>query len=403
LIGGNALDKYDVIVVGAGPAGSTVAAAVAKSGFSTLVVERRRVVGLPVQCGELLPTPREMADLFPNSPRAQRLADVPSDVIVNRTRTMRLVSPKGRAYDFPLEASILDRTKFDQHLATRAQDYGAELLLATRATRRDPDNTVRLRGPAGMSEVRGTVVVGADGPLSLISRSIGNVYQRPDFQLSQAQSVTLTNIEIDSTIAEMYFGSSVAPGGYAWVIPRGPDEANIGMGFRPAFAEPSCGLRDHLRAFAYSHPLVAPRTRSGRPVRRVAATIPVSGPVRRTWADNVVLVGDAAGHVMASNGGGIPTAMVGGEIAAESIVAFLENGVPLSSYENGWRREMGRELESALAVLRVADEVMLSDTVTEICMRLAGSFFLEPLIRCRLPGPVSLAARTLVPVLQRLS
>ncbi|MHA1216968.1 MAG: NAD(P)-binding protein, partial [Candidatus Thorarchaeota archaeon] len=87
------MDKYDVIVVGAGPAGSTVAAAVAKSGFSTLVVERRRVVGLPVQCGELLPTPREMADLFPNSPRAQRLADVPSDVIVNRTRTMRLVSP----------------------------------------------------------------------------------------------------------------------------------------------------------------------------------------------------------------------------------------------------------------------------------------------------------------------
>lgn len=393
-------EKYDVIVVGAGPAGSTTAIELARRGLKTLMVERRKVVGVPVQCGELLPTPREMKDLFPNAPRAQRLVDVPKEVIVNRTKIMRLVSPRGQQYDFRLHTNIIDREKFDQHLARRAQDNGAELWTRSRVTRRDPDNTLHIVRPDGKVEVRGKVVVGADGPRSLIARSIGNEYTRPDFELSQTMSYTFTEIETDPTVAEMFFGERVAPGGYAWVIPRGAHEANVGMGLRPYFAKPDKPLRNYLQYFVSKDPLVRPRMRGGKIIRRIGATVPVAGPVARTWTDNVLLVGDAAGHVMASNGGGIPTAMVGGELAALTIMRHFEHGESLATYERAWRREMGRELETALAVLRVADQVMRSDTITEVSMRLARSYFLEQLIRCRLPLAVSLAAKTFVNVLQ---
>ncbi len=389
-----------MIVVGAGPAGSVAAYGLARSGFKTLLVERRREVGVPVQCGELLPTPQEMSDLFPNSPRAQRLVDVPSDIIVNRTRIMRLVSPRGRKYDFQLHANIVDRSRLDQYLARKAQDAGAKLVLRTRVTERDPNNIIDMRGPGGRTEAKARVVVGADGPRSLIAKSIGNRYDRPDVELSQTMSFTLADIETDPSIAEMYFGEHVAPGGYGWVIPRGFHEANVGLGVRAAFAAPERPLRDYLHTFVKKDPMVAPRMRGGRIIRRIGATVPVAGPVRHTWSENVVLVGDAAGHVMASNGGGIPTAMVGGELAAEAVAAHLERGTSLGQYEVAWRREMGRELETALSVLRVADEVMRSDAITEVCMRLAGSYFLEPMIRCRLPLAVDFAAKSFVKVLQ---
>ncbi|MCF2138382.1 MAG: NAD(P)/FAD-dependent oxidoreductase [Candidatus Thorarchaeota archaeon] len=393
---------YDVAVVGAGPAGSTAALGIARSGLKTIVIERRTEIGVPVQCGELLPTPHEMKDLFPSAPRAQRLARVPSEVIVNKCKIMRLVSPSGHKYDFRLHANIVDRTRLDQHFARLAQNAGAEIVLQTRAVRRDPDNTLHLRGPKGSSKIKARVVVGADGPRSMVAQSIGNRYDNPSFELSQTMSFTLADVNTDPNVAEMYFGEHVAPGGYAWVIPRGSHEANVGLGVRGAFAAPDRPLRDYLHSFVKRDPLVAPRMRGGKIVRRIGATVPVAGPVERTWSDNVVLVGDAAGHVMASNGGGIPTAMVGGELAAEAVVAHLEKRTSLRLYEQAWKQEMGRELETALAVLRVADQVMRADAITEVCMRLAGSYFLEPLIRCRLPLAVEFASKTLVKTLQTI-
>ena len=125
----------------------------------------------------------------------------------------------------------------------------------------------------------------------------------------------------------------------------------------------------------------------------------MGGPRRKTWTNNILLIGDAAGHVMASNGGGIPTALCGGTIAGDVASRHLRDGSPLSEYEYIWKNEYGKELETALRVLRVADTVMPSDTITDISMKLAGVRFLEPLIRCRLPTPVDIASKTLVKVL----
>ncbi|MFQ5833010.1 MAG: geranylgeranyl reductase family protein [Candidatus Thorarchaeota archaeon] len=395
-------DSYDVAVVGAGPAGCTAARVIAKMGLKTVVLERRKQIGIPIQCGEYLPAPTEMRDLLRNSPRAARLVDIPKHLVTNRCKRLRLFSPLGSGFEFRLHSNIVDRAKFDQHLATQAASAGADFQLETTVYRRANSNILSIRDSEGKQEISAKVVIGADGATSLMSQSIGNRYQNRDRDLCPSINFVMEDVECDSTTTEMYFGRQVAPGGYAWIIPKGENTANIGFGMRWPFSPSKGSLKEYLYRFIRMNPLVAPRTRKAKVISRVGATIPVGGPVSRTFSDNVVLVGDAAGHVMASNGGGIPTALAGGEIAGEAVVQHLETGQPLSWYEKTWHAEFSTELFSALRILRIADQVMTSDTITDQCMRLAGVRYLKHLIRCRLPATVDLASKTLVRVLSYL-
>ncbi|MHA2208758.1 MAG: geranylgeranyl reductase family protein [Candidatus Thorarchaeota archaeon] len=392
-------NSHDVIVVGAGPAGCTAARVTAAAGLKTLVVDRRRKIGVPIHCGEFLPTAREMRDLLRESPRASRLVDIPNDLITNRTNRLMLVSPLNNEFSFKLDSRAIDRTKFDQYLANRAEDAGAEIALKSTAIERSRSNTLIVRQAGRKVEMNARVVIGADGPSSIISKSIGNQYYNPGRDLCPSLNYVITEIECDSKTTEMYFGNHIAPGGYAWIIPKGDRIANVGFGMRKPFGTSGVPLKQYLRRFIESHPLVSQRTKKATIVSRVGAIIPVGGPVDRTYSENVVLVGDAAGHVMACNGGGVPTALVGGEIAGESVVTHLTDGVSLASYEDTWRKEIGKELYTALRILRIADQVMPSDRITDQCMRLAGPRYLKHLIRCRLPIPVDFASKTLVKVL----
>ncbi|MFW9967520.1 MAG: geranylgeranyl reductase family protein [Candidatus Thorarchaeota archaeon] len=394
--------SYDVVVVGAGPAGCTAARVTAAAGLKTLVLDRRREIGVPIHCGEFLPTPREMQDLLRDSPRASRLVDIPTDLITNRTNRLLLVSPLNSEFYFKLDSRAIDRTKFDRYIASRAKDAGAEITLESTVIERSRSNRLLVKQAGQKAEMNAKVVIGADGPSSLISKSLGNKYHNPGRDLCPSLNYAITGIECDSKITEMYFGNRIAPGGYAWIIPKGNDTANVGFGMRRLFGLPEVPLKEYLRRFIESHPLVSPRTKNATITTRVGAIIPVGGPVDRTYSENAVLVGDAAGHVMASNGGGIPTALVGGEIAGESVVTHLSEDVPLASYEETWRKEIGKELYTALRILRIADQVMPSDRITDQCMRLAGPRYLKHLIRCRLPLPVDFASKTLVKVLSYL-
>ncbi len=395
-------NSYDVAVVGAGPAGCTAARMTAEKGFKTVVLERRKQIGIPIQCGEYLPVPAEMRNLLRNSPRVARLVDVPKHLITNRCKRLQLFSPLGSSFEFRLHANVIDRAKFDQHLAAQAADAGVDFQMETTVFKRAKSNVLSVRNKEGKQEISAKVIIGADGARSLISQSIGNRYENEDRDLCPSINFVMEDVECDSTTTEMYFGRQVAPGGYAWLIPKGDNIANVGFGMRRPFSSPKRSIKEYLYKFIRTNPLVAPRTRKARIISRIGATIPVGGPVRRTFSDNVVLVGDAAGHVMASNGGGIPTALAGGEIGGEAVVQHLESGQPLSWYEKTWREEFSIELLSALRILHIADQVMTSDMITDLCMRLAGARYLKHLVRCRLPTTVDLASKTLVKVLHYL-
>jgi digeranylgeranylglycerophospholipid reductase len=394
--------SYDVAVVGAGPAGSTAANVTAMSGLTTVMIERKRQVGIPVQCGELVPTPSEIRTLFPKSKRLRKLVDISKEFITNRTSKICLISPRGRRFEFPFQMNVVDRASYDKHLSTLALDAGAELRLASSVVRRTRTNRITIRSKGETYTLNASIVIGADGPSSVVSRSLGNIYQMPERDLSPALNYVMSGVNCNPDVVEMYFSTTIAPGGYCWIIPKGGNLANVGFGIRKHFVRPNASLTGYLHRFINHHPLASSLLSQGRIVSRVGAIIPVGGPVRRTNSSNAVLVGDAASHVMASNGGGIPPALCGGAIAGDTIVKHFQEGVPISNYTETWKKEIGTELESSLAVLRVADQVMISDLITEVCMRLAGVRFLEPLIRCKLPIPVDLASKTLVRILQQV-
>jgi len=111
-----------------------------------------------------------------------------------------------------------------------------------------------------------------------------------------------------------------------------------------------------------------------------ACFVPVSGPIRETVRENVLAVGDAAGHVVASNGGGIAIAMICGRIAGLVAADHLLQGKPLAAYERVWRSAVGRELETAARTKRMADYFFKSDFLLEHAMGMLGAGGIERVI-----------------------
>ncbi len=380
------IEQYDAVIIGAGPAGLSTAGVIAKKGFRTLIVERKSRVGIPVLCGEFLPTVRELRDILPNSKRVDRVCDIHNSMVLNRCRHIVLVSPYGYEYEIPMRARVIDRAAFDQYLVERAVNAGAHLVTGTRLKERVDQNQVRLISGKTSRIVNYTALVGADGPLSKVARCVPGLSQQGKNDLSTSIQYTIEGTGFDSDRIFMFFGN-MAPGGYAWVIPRGPSEANVGLGLRHSYAHPAKPLRDYLEHFIDNCLNESLGIRHSKIKRKISAFIPVNGPVPNTTADDALLVGDAASHVMSTNGGGIPTALIGGDIAGEAIANFFEEEAQLSNYEETWRREFGQELATGASLLSIAGIPMLSDCLTERAMRFFGRRILNDVIRCRIPYP----------------
>ncbi|HLF06920.1 MAG TPA: NAD(P)/FAD-dependent oxidoreductase, partial [Thermoplasmata archaeon] len=173
---------------------------------------------------------------------------------------------------------------------------------------------------------------------------------------------------------QLFFGP-IAPGGYAWVIPK-CEGANVGVGYQTRFVGSGTNMRQVMRKFLGFIGAQESKTTGGY--------IPMEGPRPQTASGNVMLAGDSAGHVMATNGGGIPIAMIAGWIAGQQAVRMVKNGEDASPYESEWRRQMGKELQTALRIKRMADRFAFrSDFMTEWTMRLLGRKRLERAIRCQ--------------------
>jgi digeranylgeranylglycerophospholipid reductase len=380
------IEHYDAVIIGSGPAGSSAARVIANGGYNTLIVERKPKVGIPVLCGEFLPTETELKDILPNSNRIEKVCNIPKSMVVNQCRRIVLVSPSGHEYELPMRASVIDRMAFDQYLAERAVDAGADLLSRTRFEKRVGKNRVRLVSGNKSKIVKYAVLVGADGALSTVARNVPGLSQLERNSLSKSIQYTIEGNGFPSDRVFMFFGN-MAPGGYAWVIPRGPTEANVGLGLRPAYADSGKSLRAYLHSFMHTSLFERIGIRDLRVKRRISAHIPVRGPVRNTVTSDALLVGDAASHVMPTNGGGIPTALIGGDIAGEAIMNHFETGAKLANYEKMWRSEFGRELTMSASLLLMASIPMLSAGLTEWAMSFFGERMLNDVIRCRVPYP----------------
>ncbi|MGD0818341.1 MAG: NAD(P)/FAD-dependent oxidoreductase, partial [Methanomassiliicoccales archaeon] len=281
--------KVDVVVVGAGPAGSTSAEHAALKGVSVLILEKRPQVGIPVRCGEFMPSVDEMKGIFPKANDLDSLFDIPGDLRSLSTEMIRIYSPKLRHWEVPFAGYTTDRDRFDQYLASKAVKAGAELRTGLECTKvkRNTVSTPEM-------DIEAKVIIGADGPLSLVGKSLG--YGRSTY-LCPGVSVRVKG-EFEP-IPEMYFGT-VAPGGYAWILPK-KEGANVGLGVAKRFSQMPVG--EYFDQFLEFKGIQTTEKPMGK-------LIPMSGPIKRTVIGDSLLVGDAAGQVMAVNGGGIPISMI---------------------------------------------------------------------------------------------
>lgn len=351
----------DVIVVGAGLAGSTAARYAASQGLDVLVLERREEIGKPVQCGEFLASREEVIDIFPHARGRDELDSVPSEVVQRHIEVFKIFTPSGKEYRVPFTGFTVNRDALDKHLASLAEKAGARI-----------ETGVLVQGLSG-KEVRtdkgrykARVIIGADGPTSIIARSAN---LQPPKDLSPALTC-----QVDGDFGpavEMHFGR-LAPGGYAWVIPKNKC-ANVGLGiWKRVGSNKVRGLfNDFISRRGFSPHSIA------------GGLVPVSGPVARTVSGNVVIVGDAAGHVMATNGGGVNVALICGRIAGECVANYLLSNEPLQRYEERWRHVVGTPLSVGLKTKRLADRFFGSDRRLELAMKLMGPKRMGRAIRCK--------------------
>ncbi len=345
-------EKYDVAVVGAGPAGSIAARAAARSGAKVLLLDKRHELGVPVQCGEALGEDvlRELR-VKPDSRWA-----------VHKVNVAKIVSPSGIAVYMSEKAAggkigyILDRKIFDKHLATLAADAGSDIRVGTVVDGLLSDGGkvrgVRARGPNGRTEVCADVIIAADGVMSRVARWAGiNTVLKLDDLESGAQ-FQMVGIEFESpTTMEYYLSSKLAPGGYVWIFPKGKDMANVGLGVLASRAEHR--PIDYLRNFVNSRP----NLQKGRVIEINAGGVPVGGPVKETVRDGLIIVGDAARHVNPLTGGGIDYAMragdIAGEVAAKAVAEGNTSKKRLSEYQRRWMKLFGKRLGKYLKAKNV--------------------------------------------------
>ena len=254
----------DVLVVGAGPAGSAAARAAAVRGVSVLIVERRRRVGVPVRCAEYVPLP------------VGRFLDLSGPAItVQAVTVLRTYLPGGDPVENRFPGAMIRRDRFDQELARQAEEAGARLVTGLQVYRNTREGITAGTGAEAVC-IRTRVIVGADGPGSQVARWMG---QKPGPFLRAAQVDLKLPISMDYT--RVYFRPEIR-GGYGWVFPKG-DRANVGVGLE---AEQPGELKKVLGRFIQER--LAEGLVELSPEPAGGGLVPVGG-LKDLWRENMIL------------------------------------------------------------------------------------------------------------------
>ena len=353
----------DVAVIGGGPGGLHAATLLSSAGFDVTLFEEHNEIGQPVHCTGVLAD-----DAF-------REFNLSRASILNTLSTARFVSPAGFevSYTTPsIEAHVVDRRLLDRTIAQQATDAGARLCAGRRVRNLQPAAGGMRIEIDGADAVQARAVVLACGASYGIQRRFG--LGMPTVSLNSAQLEVPARRGGD---VEVYFGRDWAPGGFAWTVPV----------TRPTGAFVRVGLMCEGGATAFFRQFVSrvaaswgiPIELVGEPRRRL---LPLS-TLSRTFASRLLVVGDAAGLVKPTTGGGIYYSLVSATLAAETLIAALRSdrldGDGLAVYQQRWRQRLGPEFQTQLALRMLAQR--MSDAEIDSLFDLALTDGVMPIVR----------------------
>ena len=386
--------SYDIIVVGAGPAGSTAATYAARNGASVLLLDKKKEIGSPIQCAGFIPDASEIQALLPDAELPDALKNYPDSCVLQRIKTQRIFPPDCSIKEFAVRGAVLDRRRYDQFLAEQAAKAGAELIIKTRVTKVE-GTTVETSGIFGKHEIKAKAIIGADGPNSLVARSKGLTFKPGEKEMSVALEYQVRNVDIDPDALEMYFGNDFVPGGYAWIFPEGEGRANVGVGVRRGMTEKGVSAKEYLNHFMRDHPLASQKLKNRIIMNVIAGILPVNGAPVRTAAEDSLVVGDAAGQIIATNGGGIPLAMIAAKVAGETAAEFIAGGCRLEEYDRLWRAQIGNAIETSVQARQLMDGIMRSDTFMNAAFKFISPEQIKVMQCGKLPGHVKIGLQAM--------
>ncbi|HJJ99735.1 MAG TPA: NAD(P)/FAD-dependent oxidoreductase [Methanocorpusculum sp.] len=359
-------DAYDVIVIGAGPAGSMAAHAAALRGASVLLVEKRPAIGAPVRCAEGIVT----ADLT-------EFMDPDPKWVSTVIRKARFIAPDKSTFTISGKTGdeilgyTLDRKIFDRDLAMRAADTGADVQVHARAVPlmeggRIAGATIYQHGKA--CDVRAKVVIAADGVESKFAKSAGINTTVALADLDSCVQYLVTDIDIEPETNVFYWSNADCPHGYIWIFAKGPRSANIGIGIPGTKSGNGHRAKDYLDRFMEKH------FPNGKITELIVGGVSTCKPLESTVADNLIICGDAARFSDPFTGGGIYQALHSGRLAGEIAAAAAASGdcsrKALAVYEKTWRESrMGKFLARSSLIRDVffrMDDTMLNEIIGSV-------------------------------------
>lgn len=277
-----------VSIIGAGPAGSYAAALLAKQGHDVTVYEADKEVGKPIACTGIVT--KALFDLIEKDP----------SFMVNELAAVDVIGPNHERTRIPLHEYVICRHKFDNFVANKAKDAGAAVLVNHRYIGRE-GNTILLKHNGETIRKETDILIGADGPLSKVAQSTGIGNKNPFWVGMQAT----VKASCDPKVFTTWFGN-IAPGFFAWSVPENDTLSRVGIAVTN---DKNCA-----QCFQQLMKMVG-----GEIVDRQGAPIPIYNPKSIIEKGNTYLVGDAAGLVKNTTGGGIITGMLSSKILAKSI------------------------------------------------------------------------------------
>ncbi len=354
-------DKWDCLIIGGGPAGTTAAWKLAEKGRSVLVLEKRQEIGVPVRCGEGIS--KQLLKMIGMEPDPRWISSEMDGAIIHSPSMIDL--ELGPEIAGPEVGYVIQRDGFDQALARQAARAGATIQVRSEALSMEKKGDiwhVKVKDLDGERSEKASVVIAADGFESHVASWAGIDTSLSLINMDTCIQYEMIGIEVVEKFVEFYLGKKMAPGGYVWCFPKGKDIANVGLGINGTMVSGRADPKKYLDKFIANDE----RFSKGSITEVNGGGVSVSLPLERTVADNFIVIGDAARMIDPLTGGGVYNGCYAAVQAARTIDEALEKGDlterGLSVFERRWRDhledEMVRNYLAKEKLLVVSDETL---------------------------------------------